>query len=216
MLRIFLFALAIVFAAITGMVARRIYVDQTPAQGFATFYVGGRAVTVERAMIRNPDLRDGGAVNRLDLALAWPDFRAAGGASAVGKDVVFVAIEDAAPAIKSKDDIDPAVRPVELYAKFLDPDAQEAPAGLILRRFRKGTPYEGEELYVSTPDERVFSARCPTISAVGASINEMCLWQTRLNGLEVQTRFHPQMLANWQNLASGVRTVIPRLAAPAR
>jgi hypothetical protein len=212
----FLFALLIVFAAVTGLVARRIYVDQTPARGFASFYVGGRAVTVDRAMIRNPDLRDGGAVNRLDLALSWPDFRAAGGSAALGKDVVFIAIEDAAPAMKSKDDIDPSLRPIELYAKFLEPDAHEAPAGLIMRRFRKGTPYEGEELYVSTPDESVFSARCPTSVAVGAASTENCLWQTRTNGLDVHTRFQPRALENWQGLVAGVQAVIPRLAAPAK
>lgn len=213
MLRLFLSALVILFAAITGMVARRIYVDHAAASGFASFYVGGRLVTVERAMIRNPDLRDGGAVNRLDLAVKWPDFRATGNAiGQPGQDIVLVAVEDAASRIKSPDDIDPAERPAALYARFLKEEATTTESGLVLRQFKPGSPYDGEDLYVSTPDEHVFAARCPR-AVPKSGLAENCLWQTRLNGLEVHTRFAPKLLDHWQGLVTGVRTLVPRIAA---
>lgn len=214
MLRIFLFALFILFAAITGMIARRIYVDQNAARGFASLYVGGQIVTVDRAMIRNPDLRDGGAVNRLDLVLTWPDFRPAGAQlHDPDRDLVFVAIEDATVRTKSPDDIDPADRPNALYSRFLEQEAWSNPGGLVMRRFKAGTPYEGEELYVSSPDERVFSARCPKAGSSSAP-DDLCLWQTRINGLEVHVRFAARYLTRWTSLAEGVRSLIPRIAQP--
>lgn len=214
MLRFFLASLVILFAAITGMVARRIYVDQNAGSGFASFYVGGRQVTVARAMIRNPDLRDGGAVNRLDLAVTWPDFKATGNSiGQPGQTIILVAIEDAESRSKAADDIDPAERPAALYARFLQEEAATTDAGLVLRRFKPGSPYDGEELYVSTPDERLFAARCP-LAAAKDKFEESCLWQTRLNGLEVHTRFAPKLLAHWQDIVTGVRGLIPRISAP--
>lgn len=214
MLRFFLTSLVILFAAVTGMVARRIYVDQNAGRGFSSFYVGGRQVTVPRAMIRNPDLRDGGAVNRLDLAVSWPDFKPVGGSiGQPGQTLVLVAIEDAESRRKSPDDIDPADRPAALYARFLQEEATTTESGLVLRRFKPGSPYDGEELYVSTPDERIFAARCPLPTAK-AGLEENCLWQTRLNGLEVHTRFAPNLLAHWQDIVTGVRGMIPTIAAP--
>lgn len=213
MLRIFLFLLALFFAAVTGLVTRRIYTDQAGTSGFASFYVGGQTVTVDRAMIRDNELRDGGAVNRLDLALTWPEFRPAGmNIGQSGHELVFVAIEDAAPKTRNQDDVDPADRPSQLYARFLEQDTTTTAEGLVSRRFKANSPYNGEELFVATPDERAFAARCPLAAASMATPEERCLWQIRANGLDVHIRFSRRVLAGWSLLTEQVQALVQQMA----
>jgi len=206
-------------AAIGGMLARRIYVETRPPSGHAVFHVGSHRLTLPRAMVRNLDLRDGGAVNRLDLVLNWPDLSGAAGnlGGKTAPALVFLSLEDSSALAKSRDDIDPAERPVELYARFLEADAVTGPAGLVQRRFSRGSPYEGEDLFMATPDERQFSARCPRGAAIPQPA-EQCLWQTRQAGLELHVRFAPALIQDWQRLTSAIRALasVLRTQPPAR
>lgn len=196
-----------------GFVGTRLYLDRAAPTGTTTVFVGGQKLAIDRAMIRDPGLRAGGAVNRLDLALVWPSFTGIAARREADKtqDLVFIGLEDAAARNQTAGDIDPAERPAELYARFLAREAWTNPGGLVMRRFRAGTPYEGEELYVSTPDDRQFSARCPTAGSAGALADEPCLWQVRINGLDVQVRFSTRLLSRWNELAGGVRRLAARL-----
>lgn len=211
MLRIVLLGFLIGVAALGGLFARRLHADRQPITGTAQFYVGGHKLAIDKAMIRSADLREGGAVNRLDLVLIWPTL--AGGAANMGPadapNLIFVALEDATARARSPDDIDPAGRPVELYARFLEIDAATGPGGLVQRPFRKASPYEGEQLFVSSPDERLFSARCPQDLAS----QDHCLWQTRLDNLDLIVRFRPQHLAEWRHLSGAIRLLMPKLRA---
>ena len=212
MLRIVVLGFLLCLVALGGLFARRIYVERQPITGTARFLVGGHKLQIDRAMVRNPELRDGGATNRLDLVLQWPAMQ--GAAQHMGTTdrnmLVFVGLEDATARARSPDDIDPSVRPVELYARFLDMEADEGPGGLVQRRFRKASPYDGELLYLSTPDERIFSARCPQETAPSG---DLCLWQLRLQGVDLLVRFPPAMLAQWQHLNGTVRALVPRFRA---
>jgi hypothetical protein len=105
----------------------------------------------------------------------------------------------------------PAERPAVLYARFISPEASRSERGLIRRRFRDGTPYEGEDLFVAPPDGRGFWARCPTAPAQGDSSGR-CLSEMRFGGRDVQLRFAPALLARWEVLAGAVRQ---RFASPA-
>lgn len=207
MLRLLLYGLMIGLVAIGGMFARRIYVETARPGGSATFLVGGLTLTVERAMLRNGDLSGGGAVNRLDLVLKWPEMTGAAGdfGRLEPRAVLFVTLEDATALMQSRDDIDPAVRPVELYARFLEASPEPGPSGLLRRPFREATPYAGEALYLSVPDERQFAARCPEPGAQGPLAGDLCLWQTRIGSLELHSRFSRELLPDWQILAGSVR-----------
>ncbi|MCA0422701.1 MAG: hypothetical protein LCH61_05155 [Proteobacteria bacterium] len=212
MLRIVILGLLVGLAALVGLFTHRIVVENRPITGTAQYYVGGHKLQIERAMVRSAELRDGGAVNRLDLVLQWPTL--AGAASQMGTadpaNLIFMSLEDATSRQRSPDDIDPAERPVELYARFLESDAAPGPGGLVWRKFRKATPFEGEQLFVSSPDERQFSARCP---AEGTKTQDVCLWQTRLDAMDVVVRFQPRHLAEWRHLASTVRLLVPKFRA---
>jgi hypothetical protein len=98
----------------------------------------------------------------------------------------------------------PAERPSVLYARFVAADARSAPGGLIRRRFREGTPFDGEDLVVAVPDGRAFWARCPTAAARGDAARG-CVTEMRFGETDVQVRFSPALLPRWELLASGVQ-----------
>jgi hypothetical protein len=136
-----------------------------------------------------------GPSGRQTLRLPWRDF--AGDAGAHAGEPMFIT---ALPADAS---LAPAERPSVLYARFVAAEARSAPGGLIRRRFRDGTPFEGEDLVVAAPDGRAFWARCATSGSRndGAS----CLTEMRFGDTDVQVRFSPALLPRWELLASGVQ-----------
>lgn len=148
-----------------------------------------------------------GASGRQTLRLPWREFGGDAGAH-TGEPVFITAL----PADAS---LAPAERPSVLYARFVAAEARSAPGGLIRRRFRDGTPFEGEDLVVAAPDGRAFWARCATSGSRndGAS----CLTEMRFGDTDVQVRFSPALLPRWELLASGVqRRFAPAPAAVTR
>jgi hypothetical protein len=145
-----------------------------------------------------------GASGRQTLRLPWRDF--AGDLGAHTGEPVFIT---ALPADAS---LAPAERPSVLYARFVAAEARSAPGGLIRRRFRDGTPFEGEDLVVAAPDGRAFWARCATSGSRndGAS----CLTEMRFGDTDVQVRFSPALLPRWELLASGVQRRFAPAAPP--
>jgi hypothetical protein len=136
-----------------------------------------------------------GASGRRALRLPWGAF----GSDAAGQlsEPVFITTLPADASLA------PAERPSVLYARFVAAEARSAPGGLIRRRFREGTPFEGEDLVVAAPDGRAFWARCATSGSRndGAS----CLTEMRFGNTDVQVRFSPALLPRWELLASGLQ-----------
>lgn len=95
-----------------------------------------------------------------------------------------------------------------VYARFLTPTVWSNPGGLVVRGFRKGSPYAGDELYVSVPDGRGFAARCPLDSAATANLDELCRVTFRHRGLDVNIRFPRTIIADWELMLGGVRRTI--------
>lgn len=137
------------------------------------------------------------------LRVPWSAF--AGDGVAYANELVFITT---APADGS---LAPAERPSVLYARFVAADARSAPGGLIRRRFRDGTPFEGEDLVVAAPDGRAFWARCPGAGSP-AEAGGRCMTEMRFGDTDVQVRFAPALLQRWEILAGGVQR---RLAPPA-
>ena len=138
---------------------------------------------------------------RQTLRLPWRDFGGDTGAH-TGEPVFITAL----PADAS---LAPAERPSVLYARFVAAEARSAPGGLIRRRFRDGTPFEGEDLVVA------FWARCATSGSQNEGAS--CLTEMRFGDIDVQVRFSPALLPRWELLASGVqRRFAPAPAAVTR
>lgn len=162
---------------------------------------------VPDSYLRTPGQQEG-ASTRLNLVMVHPDMRArrperrvqpGAGAPDNEDDLLFVAITrgDGAP--------DPADRPQDLYAHFVEPDAWQNPGGLVMRRFRAGSPYADQELYVVPPDGRAFTALCRKGETEVRALGEACLWRFRLQGADIEVRFSPALLPSWEVLSTGVR-----------
>lgn len=182
--------------------------DRPPAPDSLAVPLAGKTLTVPRALLREgPDTPD--ALGRITLALTFPDFAPLPPPDAAGRQpgAITVTIGPAEPGLAPED------RPRQLYAKFLAGEVWSNPGGLVMRRFRPGTPYEDEELYLALPDERRFAARCPRNDLPDAGVEEACLWQMRLGDIDVTTRFAPRHLVEWPRLREGVLALMERLGA---
>jgi hypothetical protein len=149
--------------------------------------IAGRAVTVPEAWIaRTPE-----PGTRLDLAIPFPS------APERAEERLHVTATPAEPG-----------QPAGLgahHARFLSAVARSYPGGLVQRRYRDGTPYEGEELYVTPPDGAVFAARCATAAAEGAA---GCLAEVRLDGLDLRVRFPQARLEEWEAILATLRRTL--------
>ncbi len=95
-----------------------------------------------------------------------------------------------------------------VYARFLTTTVWSNPGGLVVRGFRKGSPFEGDELYVSVPDGRGFAARCPLDNAANLPLDELCRVTFRHRGMDVNIRFPRAIIADWELMLGGVRRVV--------
>src|SRR5215207_242511 len=144
-------------------------------------------LVVPTAWLRSAQVAD--SVERLDLIIPSS---ALAEASAQEDGPVFVTLS------RPNGSMDPADRTALLYARFLSAEATPSVAdGLIRREFRSGTPYVGEDLLLSAPDGRAFSARCFK-AAIAAKMKAACVAAFRANGLDVQIRFAPGVLPYWR------------------
>jgi hypothetical protein len=177
--------------------------------------IGGLDLVVPSQFLRQGARHE--AAERLDAVLRHPimtpaawERPAAGLPPATARHLVFLSVT------RADGGIDPSERPQDLYGRFLEPDTWQNPGGLLLRRFQAGSPYDDEEIYLAPPDGRAFTARCrkPTRSAERlVDIGEACLWRYRRDGADIQVRFSPELLPDWEALSAGVRQRVDEWAA---
>lgn len=97
------------------------------------------------------------------------------------------------------------------HARFLTAVARSHPSGLLQRRYRDGTPFEGEELYLSPPDGALFAARCaPARSDTGDADAAGCLAELRLDGLDLRVRFPEARLGAWEAILATLQRTLGR------
>ncbi|MGL4324907.1 MAG: hypothetical protein ACRCTD_12790, partial [Beijerinckiaceae bacterium] len=155
--------------------------------------------------------RAGGALERADLIIQWPDFQPA---------QLVVRDKDGHPAaaqpahhllvnVRAMEGANPAKHATALYGRFLDGDTVSNTSGLIMRRFKTSSPYADEELFVSPPDGEEFTARCPRQDAVG-NINGRCLAQFRVGQVDMTVNFDAALLSEWQQVRDGAVNLIAR------
>lgn len=178
--------------------------------------IGDVMLTYPAGYARNHVAAGAARLDRLDLAASFPDFGPAGEVRGVKTEAaladrtartVFIAIT---PNDRS---LDPAERPAKLYAPLLDAIGFAGPSGLVRRRFQQGSPYDGEDLFMTPPEGRAFWARCqaPGPSFSGADrLDAPCFTEMRVAGLNLTIRFSPNLLPDWEQLGDGVRSLIAR------
>lgn len=164
--------------------------------------IGETRLSVPPALARFPVGRGGGVLERLDISVTFPAFTPAGDGAEAGKDIVFITLT------ASDRTVDPADRPVTLYARFLEEEIVERPDGLAMRHFQPGSPYDFEDLYIAPPEGRAFAARCTRPKQPADGLPETCLTDLRIGALDAQIRYAPELLPQWEPLIAGARKLI--------
>jgi hypothetical protein len=144
---------------------------------------------------RPPDMaREVGIIR---LRVMWPSMVAAG---PLDKADVHLTVGAA----------DPATDPAALFAtlaRFVMPGAWSNPGGLVSRNFKKGSRFDGEELFMAPPAGEVFFARCSSDTAV-TKVDEGCRMVLKHRGVDIAVRFPREALTEWRALSDGVRTLV--------
>jgi hypothetical protein len=171
--------------------------------------VAGVYFNIEPAAIRMPVQRRPGTEARIDLAYLWPSLtppdpalRPTLGAPVDPNERLFVTIG-------SGDSTLPLIERVQtIYPRYLVPEPTAGPAGLTLRGFRDGTPYQGEELVFEPAAPEHFLARC---SRKGVTNSGTCLMERRIGNADITLRFPRDWLSDWKSVAAGIDRLIARL-----
>lgn len=209
-----LFGLAFLLVALAGGAYALFYRGgPDPASDIVQAEIAGVRFSFPSGYARDESTAVGGFTDRLAFVAAFPDFSLLSKDGAAARET---STNSARPklfvTVSAKDDsVDPATRPSRLYARFLEPEAEAGPAGLVLRRFEKGSPYDFEELYLAPPDGREFFARCPKGPLEQGAPGEACLFVFRAEGLDAELRFPPSLLEHWEILNEGARNFVARL-----
>jgi hypothetical protein len=94
----------------------------------------------------------------------------------------------------------PAERPSQLYARFVSSEYAAGPAGLIKRQFKNEAAFQGETLYLSAPDGRIFSARCQEQD----TIRPICFSEFRIGGLDLRASYTLETLPYWSSMTDAL------------
>lgn len=213
-----LVAIAIVLGAagLAGALVIGAALWRQPAQAVPAQATLGKArLQVPPAYLRFPGDLASGALERLDLAAFFPDFAPAASLAGLKPGAGLQERSDRTIFLTLKPEettLPPADRPARLYARFLSEVAWAHPGGLQMRRFQQGSPYESEELYIAPPEGRVFFARCARPLEKPDGLPDSCLTEFRQNGLDVQMRFSPTLLPDWEKLIDGAKGLVQGFA----
>lgn len=162
--------------------------------------IGDVALLVPQDLAGSEHDESGRVVGMVRLRLDWPSF---GPVTAHSRKKLLVTLSP-------PDKVNEPATQLSVYARFLTPTVWSNPGGLVVRGFRKGSPYEGDELYVSVPDGRGFAARCPLDNGA-VTLDELCRVTFRHRGMDVNIRFPRAVIADWELMIGGVRRTIDGL-----
>jgi hypothetical protein len=89
----------------------------------------------------------------------------------------------------------------------------DAGHGLTRYRFKTGSGYDDQELFVAGEGERRFIARCfrQKAQSIAATCTRDRLADT---GMAVRYRFNRDLLPEWQQLEAGVTALLDKMRAP--
>ena len=106
------------------------------------------------------------------------------------------------------DSLAPDILVRTIYPRYLDATPTQPQGGLLMRTFRDGTPYAGEDLVVA--DTPALVARCTRDAATPG----MCLSERRISGADLTFRFPRQWLTEWRDVAGAMERLVQQLHGP--
>jgi hypothetical protein len=186
----------------------------TPDAPSLPITIGGYVFNVPPAAIRVPLQRHAGPQERIDLAFLWPELtppdstaKPALHEEPLTFDRLFISLAASSGALSA------AERFRQIYPRYFADGQFAGPDGLIVKRFRDGTPYQGDDLFYDPTMQNAFMARC---SRPGAGETPgICLVEQRIAAaVDVTIRFPRDWLIEWRILAKAIDHVIRTLRPP--
>lgn len=175
--------------------------------GASRVTLGGKVLNVPRALIRDRAQMAGGRLDRLDLALAPATLGALAQPSPLEAEA---RLPDHLALVIAPQSGEPGSADLfqNVYARFLARETWSNPGGLVMRRFRPGTPYEDRELYLGVGGKKSFVALCP-LEALRET--EPCTTSFRQDGLDIEMRFNARHLPDWRRLTAAAGDLVAGL-----
>jgi hypothetical protein len=171
--------------------------------------VGGVAFNLPPAAIRVPMQRRPGSQARVDLAFVWPSLsppdltvKPSPATPPNLAERLFVTIA------ASDGTLPPVERLKTIYPRYTAQPETVGSNGLVVRGFRTGTPYQGEELVYDPAAPERFLLRC---THAVSSTPGMCLNERRIAGADLTVRFPRDWLSDWRGVADGIDRLLTKL-----
>ena len=200
-----------VLAGTLALVLRWPAASSAPDAPSLPITVGGLVFNVPPAAIRMRAQRHAGAQGRLDLVFLWPSLMPPDPAAKPILSEELPPFDRVFVTIAALDDaLGPAERIRTIYPRYFDFGRFAGPDGLLVIRFRDGTPYQAEDLFYDPAAPERFVVRC---SRPGAGPTPgICLFERRLaEAADVTVRFPRDWLGEWRRLSAGIETLIASL-----
>jgi hypothetical protein len=161
--------------------------------------VGATLFNVPTEAVRMKIQRHSGPQERIDLAFDYPSLTPPVAPKHITADMVDEAIQPIDRIFLSiaahHDALSPDTRVRTIYPRYLTDSAAQLENGLIMRAFREGTPYAGEDLFSAASP--LLNARCMR----EAKTPGMCLSERRIGGADLTFRFPRSWLSQWREVA---------------
>lgn len=180
--------------------------DEERIEGESRVELGGLELTVPRRFIRDRSQIAGGRLDRLDLAFAIADFSALPAPSAKAPRRPLPDRLTLTLTPLPRNGVDASGQLQTIYARFFTGETWVNAGGLIMRRFRPGTPYEDRQLYLGAGPRGAFIALCPVTGG-----SELCTATIRQGGLEAELRFDAAYLDQWRRLSEDAAAIVAAL-----
>ena len=168
------------------------------------FIIGNDVLEIPLNMIRFASQREQTVLNQADLVMYWIDgsgfqetnrriFLTPDGT----KDLIFITLGDRTL------DYDMSGRLEPIYSKLMSGTGRSGPAGLILRQFKPGTGYDGEELVISPYGNSIWTARCQKDGQLESPICMRDIFAGA--GLSLRYRFSRSLLPFWREIEASIK-----------
>ncbi|MCA0399730.1 MAG: hypothetical protein LCH38_02815 [Proteobacteria bacterium] len=182
--------------------------EEEQVSGDAQVLLGDQVLSVPRRFIRDQAQMGGGRLDRLDLAVAIADFSPLPPPSAQAPrrplpDRLTITLTPAA-----RNGPDASTQLQAIHARFFTGETWTNVGGLIMRRFRPGTPYEDRQLYLGAGPRGPFIALCPVTAG-----SELCSASLRLGGIDAELRFDAAHLDQWRRLSDDSTAILAAMMA---
>ncbi len=174
--------------------------------------VGATLFNVPPKAIRMKIQRHSGPQERIDLSFAYPSLDVPEAPKRVSAETVeqqaMQPIDRIFLSIAAHhDSMAPDTLVNTIYPRYLEQTSSAAQDGLSMRRFRDGTPYNGEDLFFADAPNLGLSARCTRDAATPG----MCLSERRVDGADLTFRFPRSWLTQWRDVANAMDRLTARL-----